>query len=80
MMAKVAGIKYFVKIKKHELARKLGIDLGPKLKRVYSRNVEIFNPDGTMTTYSSMTQAAKAIGIFSSQIYMIIDKGDTRFL
>ena len=80
MMAKVTGIRYFVKIKKYELARKLGIDLEPKLKRARSRNVEIINSDGTTTTYPSMTQAAKAIGIFSSQIYTMVDKGKAKFV
>ena len=34
MMAKVDGIRCFSKIRKYELARKHGIGLEPKLKRV----------------------------------------------
>lgn len=80
IMAKVAGIKYFARLKKHELAEKLGIELKPKSKRAYTRAVEIFNSDGTTTTYPSMTQASKAFGSFPVEIYTMVDRDEARFL
>lgn len=69
-MAKAAGIKYFGKFNKHDLAEKLGIELpwpkqkqpGNKILRK-ARTVEIINLDGTITTYSSINKAAKILGI-----------------
>lgn len=48
-------------------------------KRVHSRPVEIFNANGTVKTYPSMTQAAKTIGTNPMQIYILIAKGEARF-
>ena len=64
MLAKAAGIKYFSKYKKEELALKLGINLPEAQKGNHTfrsaRTVETTNPDGTTTTYPSITRAAKA--------------------
>ena len=79
LMARAAGIKYFYKLSKHDLAEKLGIQL-PGKRRVYSRKVEIINLDETTTLYPSMTQAAKAIGTNPMQIYILVAKGNARFV
>lgn len=80
IIAKADGVKNFMKIKKYDLAEILGIELETKTKRVYSRSVEVFNKDGTTSIFPSMTQAAKALGNFSAQIYMMVENGDARFL
>ena len=61
ILAKAAGIKYFGKFSKHELALKLGIELveterGSRTFRG-ARTVKVNNPDGTITTYPSINQA-----------------------
>ena len=85
MMARVAGIKYFSKIKKHELAFKLGIEL-PKVtpkqrgNRIFrtSRIVEVTNPDGTITKYSSINEAARAMGKPPIQLYVMAVNGKVK--
>ena len=74
MLAKEAGIKYFVYIKKNDLAKMLGIDLGPKVKRIRSCAVWVTNVDGTIKIFPSMIQAAKALGVFPAQIYKLAEK------
>ena len=82
IMAKAAGIKYFGTFNKHELALKLGIE-PPKTQRGNqtfrsARTVEINNPDGTITTYSSINQAAKAFGRPPSYLYVMAVNGKVR--
>ena len=87
MMGKANGIKYFCKYNKHDLAEKLGIEL-PELRskqsgnRTYkkARTVEVTNPDGTTTTYPSIMKAAKALGKFPVQIYIMVAKDMAKFL
>ena len=74
ILAKAAGIKYFGTFNKHKLALKLGID-PPKTQRGNqtfrsARTVEVINHDGTITTYSSINQAAKAFGRPPSYLYV----------
>ena len=76
IIAKAAGIKYFCRFNKHDLAEKLGIQLTEK-KRPFSRAVEICNSN---VRYSSMVQVARAYGIFPAQVYAMIAKGEARFL
>ena len=86
-LAKANGIKYYYKYNSFELAEKLGIEL-PKLRskqpndkmcrKLYT--VEVTNLDGTTTTYPSITQAAKTLGKFPTQIYIMVAKGISRFL
>ena len=74
-MAKERGIKNFNRISKYSLAEKLGIQL-PRPKRNQpngkacrkSRLVQIWNPDGTTTTYPSISKAVQALGIPPMQI------------
>ena len=51
IMAKAAGIRYFCKFNKHDLAEKLGIKL-PRPRRPFSRAVEICNSNGKIVKYS----------------------------
>ena len=82
ILAKAAGIKYFSKFKKYELASKLGINLPEPIEkqrgnRIFrsARVVEVNNPDGTITTYPSITRAAKALGRPPIQIYVMAVNG-----
>ena len=76
ILAKAAGIKYFCKFTKHGLTEKLGIQLTEK-KRPLARGVEICK---TNERYPSMIQAAKAYGIFPAQVYVMVAKGEAKFL
>lgn len=64
IMAKAAGILYFYRLNKHDLAGKLGIEL-PRPRRPFSRAVEIRSLDGKIVTYASMIQADKSVRHFS---------------
>ena len=82
ILAKAAGIKYFGTFNKHNLALKLGID-PPKIQRGNqtfrsARTVEVNNPDGTITTYSSINQAAKAFGRPPSYLYVMAVNGKVK--
>ena len=82
ILAKAAGIKYFGTFNKHKLALKLGID-PPKTQRGNqtfrsARTVEVNNPDGTITTYSRINQAAKAFGKPPSYLYVMAGNGKVR--
>ena len=85
ILAKAAGIKYFSKFKKYELASKLGINLPEPVEkqrgnRIFrsARTIEIKNPDGTITTYPSITKAAKALGRPPIQIYVMAVNGELK--
>ena len=78
-MARAKGVKGFAKIRKHELAEKLGIVLpGPPPKSDgkprLPRPVEVHNPDGTTTMYPSMSNASQAMGRHAVQLYMLAKK------
>lgn len=77
LVAKAAGIRYFCRLNKHDLAEKLGIELP---RRPFSRAVEICNLNGETVRYSSMVQAAKAYGVFPAQVYAMIAKGEAKFV
>ena len=84
VMARAAGIKYFCKYKKHELAKMLGIDLpgfqpGNRIFRK-ARTVEIRDPNGTIITYQSITKAAKALGKPPIQLYVMAVNGKIRII
>ena len=51
-----------------------------KKKRVPSRTVEIFNSNGSSRTYSSISRAAKAVDVNPMEIYVMIAKGEARFV
>ena len=85
ILAKAAGIKHFSKFKKYELASKLGIDLPEPVEkqpgnRIFrsARTVEINNPDGTITTYPSITKASKALGRPPIQLYVMVVNGELK--
>ena len=67
-----------------ELAEKGGIELPrPKLRQKKTRktrSVEIFNSDGTTTTYPSINKAAKALGKHAMQLYTMAASSDVKFL
>lgn len=79
IMAKAAGVKYFCRRNKHDLAEKLGVEL-PRPRRPFSRAVEICNSGGETVRYPSMVQASKAYGIFPAQVSAMVAKGEARFL
>ena len=79
IIAKAAGIRYFGKFSKHNLALKLGIEL-PQTQRGNqtfrsARTVEVNNPDGTTTTYSSINKASKALGKPPIYLYVMAVNG-----
>ena len=45
-----------------------------------SRRVEVTNPDGTTTTYRSISQVAKALGKHAAQIYALATRGKVSIL
>ena len=77
-MAKERGIKNFDRISKYDLAEILGIQL-PRPKRNQlngkacrkPRSVEVWNPDGTTTTYPSISRTVEALRIPPMQIYKL---------
>ena len=79
-LAKENGIKYYLKYNRFELAEKLGIKIPrpkpkPKSRRVYSRAVQVQEK-----TFPSMTSAARVLGIFPVQIYLMVANGEAKFL
>ena len=83
-MARKNGIKYYLKYNRFELAEKLGIEL-PRAKPRQGKPreagpVEIFNPDGTTTTYPRINKAAQALKKHAMQIYTMPVNGDVKFL
>ena len=85
-MCKKKDFKNYRHLKKCELAKLLEIELPKKparkeeIKSRKSRRVEILNSDGTTTEYSSMSKAAKSLGVYPMQIYVLIAGGNGRFL
>ena len=82
ILAKAAGLTYFRRINKHELAKRLGIELPvPKCgDRLYkkARIVEVDNPDGTITTYPSISEASRALGKANTYLYVMACNGHIR--
>ena len=79
-LAKESGIKYYQKYNRFELANLLGVELPPpkpkpKRTRVYARHVQVGEK-----IYPSMTSAAKSLGIFLVQIYIMVTSGEANFL
>lgn len=79
-LAKENGIKYYQKYNRFELANLLGVELPPpkpkpKRIRVYARQVQVGEK-----IYPSMTNAAKSLGIFPVQIYIMVTRGEANFL
>ena len=79
-------MKGYLKLKRFELAERLGIEL-PKLMRRKeerkprkARRVEVVNPDGTTTVYLSISKAAQALGKYAMQLYPMAVKGEVKFL
>ena len=78
-------MKGYLKLKRFELAERLGIEL-PKPRRKEerkprkARRVEVVNPDGTTTVYPSISKAAQALGKYAMQIYPMAVNSDVRFL
>ena len=75
-----SGMKCYPKMSKHELAKKLEIELQFPKRRASSkpripRFVLIFNEDGTTAIFSSISKASKAIGKHSWQIYTMVANG-----
>ena len=83
-MAREKGVKNYLKYNRFELAEKGGIELPrPKLRQKKTRktrSVEIFNSDGTTTTYPSINKAAKALGKHAMQLYAMAVSSDVKFL
>ena len=85
-LCKKRGFKNYRNLKKCELAKLLEIELPKKsarkeeIKCRKSRCVEILNFDGTTTAYPSMSKAAKYLGVYPMQIYVLIARGNARFL
>ena len=84
-MAKERGMKGYLKLKRFELAERLGIELPePRRKEERkprkARRVEVVNPDGTTTVYPSISKAAQALGKYAMQLYPMAVNGDVRFL
>ena len=75
IIAKAEGQKYFGRFTKHDLAERLGIQLSCKKIRPRFREVEICG-----VRYPSMTQAAKALKIYPMQVYVLVVRGEARFL
>ena len=85
-MARERGMKGYQNLRKPVLAERLGIKL-PKPTRKEerkprkARRVKVVNPDGTTTTYPSISKAARALGKYAMQIYkMAAIEGNVRFL
>ena len=82
-IARSKGLRGFSTIRKHELAKMLGLELPePKLKQKARivRPVEILNPDGTTTTYPSISKTAQALRKHTVQLYVMAAKGDAKIL
>ena len=85
-MCKGRGMKNYRRLKKSELAKLLEIELSKKPTRKEenksrkTHQVEILNSDGTSKTYSSMNKAAKSLGVYPMQVYVLIARGNARFL
>ena len=84
-MAKEWGMRGYLKLKRLELAERLGIEL-PKPRRKEERKPrkarrdEVVNPDGTTTVYPSISKAAQALGKNAMQLYPMAVNGYVRFL
>ena len=84
-MAKERGMKGYLKLKRFELAERLGIEL-PKPRRKEerkprkARRVEVVNPDGTTTVYPSISKAAQALGKYAMQLYPMAVNNEVKFL
>ena len=82
-MARNGGIKYFYKLNKRELAEKLNVSLPEPRKRKEPTNrrpVRVFSTDGTTTKYRSICMAARALGIYPSQMYVLIANGKVEYV
>ena len=84
-MAKERGMKGYMKLRRFELVERLGIELlKPRHKEERrprkARRVEVVNPDGTTTVYSSISKAAQALGKYAMQLQPLAVNGDVRFL
>ena len=78
-MARAKGVRGFTRIRKHELAEKLGIvhpgpppksDGKPRLPHP----VEVLSPDGTTTTYPSMSKASQTMERLAVVLYALAKK------
>ena len=80
-MAKDRGLTNIYRCNKHELARRLGVEL-PNERVVFrrARSVEIANLDGQTTKYPCISQAAKALGKYPKQIYALALRNEAKFL
>ena len=84
-MAKEKGMKNYRHLKKSELAKLLKIELSKPTRKEENKSrklhrVEILNSDGTSKTYPSMSKAAKSLRVYPMQIYVLIARGNARFL
>ena len=84
-MANERGVKGYLKLKRFELAERLGVEF-PKPRRREerkprkARRVEVVNPDGTTTVYPSINKAAQALGKYAMQLYpMAVNDGNVKF-
>ena len=84
-MARNRGIRGYSRLSKYDLAEKLDIVLSKPRPKQRSdkpsrraRPVEVLNPDGTTTTYPSISKAAKAMEVLAMQLYTMAANGEVQ--